>query len=128
MVFSGEEIALARRMRDEGLCWKPAVGHYVFDETGLIEAPSPFQPRVYFILDMKHFLRRAGDVENLKSSVFWLPQWHQARALARELGISDEVLAERLIAERALESQSELLLLYRLIRGALFRRADAGRH
>lgn len=123
MTFTDDEIGLARQMRDHGLPWEPAVGHFVFDETGLIDAPSPFQPRVYFILDIKHFLRRAGDIATLTSRVFWLPQWHQARALARGLGITDSTLVQRLVAERALESQSELRLLYGLISEALSKQA-----
>jgi hypothetical protein len=115
MPFSDEEITLARQMRTRGLPWEPAVGHYVYDETGLIEVPSPFQPRVYFILDMKHFLRRAGDIESLKSRMFWLPQWHQARGLARDLGITDTKLAERLADEQAFESGAELRVFYQLI-------------
>lgn len=123
MTFTDDEISLARKMRDQGLPWEPTVGQYVFDETAMIDAPSPFQHRVYFILDMKHFLRRSGDVATLKARMFWLPQWHQARALGRGLGITDTRLAERLVAERALESQSELRFLYELLVEALSKQA-----
>jgi hypothetical protein len=119
MLFGDEEITLARQMRKYGLPWEPGVGHYVFDEAGLIEVPSPFQERVYFILDMKHFLRRAGSIEALKAGMFWLPQWHQARRIVRSLGIADAMLARKLAEGRAFESDAELRTLYRLIVQAL---------
>jgi hypothetical protein len=119
MHFTAEQIALARQMRDHGLPWDPAVGHYVHDETGLIEIPSPFQQHVYFILDMKHFLRRAGTVDALKARMLWLPQWHQARKIARDLGIPDAVLTRQLANGQAFESDAELNTLYRLIIEAL---------
>jgi hypothetical protein len=124
MHFTDEEVDLACQMREQGLPWEPAVGHYVFDETGLIEVPSPFQKGVYFILDMKHFLRRAGSVEALKARMFWLPQWHQARRIARELGVLDTALVERLADGRAFASDAELSTLYRMILEALRNRAE----
>ena len=119
MRFAEEEIALARQLREHGLGWEPAVGHYVFDETGLIEVPSPFQERVYFILDLKHFLRRAGDIETLEARMLWLPQWHQARQIARALGIPDDEVARKLADGRVFASNAELSALYRLILGVL---------
>ncbi len=119
MLFGDEEISLARQMREAGLPWEPGVGHYVFDEAGLIEIASPFQDRVYFILDIKHFLRRAETVEALKAGMFWLPQWHQARKTARELGIADAMLLQHLADSGALETNAELSTLYRLIIQAL---------
>jgi hypothetical protein len=125
MMFSEEQIEIARQMRDAGLVWEPAVGHYVYDETGLIDAPSPFQENVYFILDMKHFLRRSGTVEELKRRVFWLPQWHQVRQIARDCNISDAAQAERLRQNNALESGDELSLLYGMVLDALKKAQDS---
>jgi hypothetical protein len=119
VVFTQEEIGLCRRLRDAGLPWEPGVGHFVYDEAELIEAPSPFQDRVYFILDMKHFMRRSKTVEELKRAMFWLPLWHQARAVARELDVSDGEVVERLRTERALESRTELNTLLQLVLGRL---------
>jgi hypothetical protein len=119
MLFSDEQIALARQMREHGLPWRPAVGHYVLDETELIEIPSPFQQRVYYILDMKHFLRRAGSVEALTDRMLWLPQWHQAREIAREMGISDAAVARQVADETVFAANAELSALYRLILSAL---------
>jgi hypothetical protein len=125
MRFTDEEISLARQLRDRGLTWEPAVGHFVYDETDLIEVPSPFQERVYFILDMKHFLRRSGTVEQLKDRMLWLPQWHQARTIARDLGITDAALANQLADGQVLASGGELATLYRLILTALRARSTS---
>lgn len=119
MRLSTNEIELARRMRDAGLAWEPAVGHFVYDEAGLIEVESPFQPRVYFILDMKHFLRRAETVARLKEAMFWLPQWDQTRALLRERGVGNETIARHLQETRAIEDGRELIVLYERLLAAL---------
>jgi hypothetical protein len=66
MKFTPAEIELARRLKQLGLAWTPSVGHFVWDETGLINCTSPFHDYVYFILDLKHFLRRAGTIERLQ--------------------------------------------------------------
>jgi hypothetical protein len=87
----------------------------VWDENGLIEKPSPFQEGVYFILDLKHFLRRAGTIEAMKDALVWLPTWHDARDILRALGVADDAVAGRLAAKAAIESGDELPVLYDLI-------------
>ena len=86
MQFSAQEIHGATQLRDLGLYWEPQPGHYVWDEAGLIELPSPFQDGVYFILDLKHFLRRAGTLDGLKQSMVWLPTWRDARLILHTIG------------------------------------------
>jgi hypothetical protein len=115
MRFSPQDIDAARRLRELGLSWFPAPGHFVFDEAGVIEQPSPFQDRVYFILDLKHFLRRTGSVDRLQSALFWLPTWHDARELLQSQGAADGEVADALKNAGGIESRSELLTLYRLI-------------
>lgn len=115
MIFSEDEIRLALDMKDRGLNWLPAPGHYVWDEGGLIEAPSPFQERVYYILDLQHFLRRAVTVDNLQAQMVWLPTWRDARLILKHMGIMNETIAERLRKEKALEFERELLTLYRIV-------------
>lgn len=115
MHFSDECIELARKLRDAGLNWQPAVGHYVYDEAGLIEAPSPFRARIYFILDLKHFLRRSETIERLAEAMFWLPDWDQTRALLRERGVSDAEQGNALSCSDVWESGSELTILYQLL-------------
>lgn len=115
MRFSQQEIDAARRLRDLGLRWFPAPGHFVFDEARAVEQPSPFQERVYFILELKHFLRRTGGVDRLRSALFWLPTWYDARELLQSQGVTDAEVADALQHAGAIESRSELLALYGLI-------------
>ncbi len=118
MQFSAEEISAARDLRDAGLSWTPQVGHFVYDESGLIEAPSPFHDRVYFILDLKHFLRRSETIERLAQAMFWLPHYHQCRGLLREMGVADAEVAAGL-EQTVIAQGRELLALYAMIRARL---------
>jgi hypothetical protein len=115
MKFTPAEIELARRMKRLGLVWTPSVGHYVWDEAGLIDCVSPFHDHVYFILDLKHFLRRAGTIERLQQDLCWLPTWEQAREWLRQAGQSDAEVSQRVFGSRALEAGNERLLLYELL-------------
>ncbi len=115
MRFSQQDIDAARHLKELGLSWFPAPGHFVFDEAGVIEQPSPFQDRVYFILELKHFLRRTGTMDRLQSALFWLPTWHDARELLQSQGVADGEVADALKNAGGIESRSELLTLYRLI-------------
>jgi hypothetical protein len=115
MHFSTALIDRAKTLRSLGLAWDPKPGHYVWDENALIEKPSPFQEGVYFILDLKHFLRRSGTLEAIKESLVWLPTWHDARDILQTLGILDADVARRRVSEKAIESRDELTVLYDLI-------------
>jgi hypothetical protein len=119
MQFSTQERQGALQLRDLGLTWEPQAGHYVWDEAGLIEQPSPFQEGVYFILDLKHFLRRAGTMERLKQAMVWLPTWHDARLILQTMGVENGRVADALQAQAALEQNRELLTLYDLIAARL---------
>lgn len=113
--FSDEELELAQLLKAFGMEWTPRVGCFVLDQSELIEVPSPFQERVYFILDMKHFLRRAASIEELKERVCWLPTWEQARKLLRDLGVPDSAVNQRLTESRAIVDGTERLELYRML-------------
>lgn len=115
MLFRESEITLARKLKATGLPWTPAPGHYVYDEAGLIEAPSPFQDRVYFILDLKHFLRRTESMGHLIESMTWLPDWKQTRILLHEHGVTNEQVQQCLIENNAISQNTELVCLYRLL-------------
>lgn len=117
--FTPDEMAQAQRLKQAGLPWQPQPGNFVYDPHELIEAPSPFQERVYFILDLKHFLRRAASLEDLKEKMIWLPTWEDARALLAERGVEDEEIARRLQQARALHNKTERLLLYAMLEEAL---------
>ncbi len=128
MRFTEEQIRLARVLRDSGLDWQPAVGHFVYDDSGLIETPSPFQDRVYFILDLRHFLRRAGSLDALRTRAFWLPEWGQLRAELAKRGLTDLEVARYLFQHAGVEFGRELTCLYELLGEVLVLgpRADPG--
>ena len=69
---------------------------------------------VFFILDLKHFLRRSETIENLKERVCWLPTWEQMRQLLREHDVSDQTVVEHLELTQAIGRGTERLELYRL--------------
>ena len=115
MKFSQEEIEMARELRRLGLKWEPSVGHYVYDENRCCQRGSPFQDRLYFILNYERFMSHIGGVERFKEVMLWLPTWHDARELLRSLGVSDEKVAFRLQDCKALENRNELKVLYEMI-------------
>jgi hypothetical protein len=115
MHFSDPIIARARSLRSLGLAWEPRPGHFVWDERSSIEVPSPFQEGVYFILDLKHFVRRTGSIEAFKESFVWLPTWHDAREILGTLGVTDAEVASRIASQKAVENRNELIVLYDLI-------------
>ena len=115
MKFNDEELQLAQLFKAFGLEWQPSVGDYVLDQSDLINKSSPFQERVYFILDLELFVRRAGSLENLKERVCWLPDWHQARQILSKLGLSTQETIQHLIDSGAFENNVERTELYRLI-------------
>ena len=117
--FSEEELEIAQLLKAYGMDWKPTVGHYVLDQSELIERTSPFQENVFFILDMAHFLRLAGSEERMIEGLCWLPTWEQAREILRHEGVSDQAVEERLRETDALSRGEERLELYRLIEEAI---------
>ena len=115
MYFSDQAIDLARQLKEAGLPWEPAPGQYVYDPDCLIEVGSPFQERVYFILDLKHFLRRSGTTEALQESLVFLPDWMQCKNLLAEYGLSSTELADKLHQSKAISEDNELEACYRLL-------------
>ena len=122
MKFSAAEIELAQKLKADGLSWTPSVGHFVWDQDNLINASSPFHDRVFFILDLKHFLRRSGTIERLAQGCCWLPTWYDAREVLRAFAISDQQVADHLASTGAIAAGTERLELYRLISESLARR------
>ncbi len=112
----GQDLRLAaRRLKEAGLLWRPQVGCFVWDEREVIAAPSPFPDRIYFILNLGHFLRRLGTVENMVEKLVWLPTWHQARLICKDLGIGETEIWVTLSSAGVECAGSELFLLYNLI-------------
>jgi len=121
MRFTDGEIALARQLREAGLAWEPKAGHYVYDETGFCTQTSPFQDKVYFILNYDYFMKAVGGVERFKEIMLWLPTWDDARMLLQSLGVANESIAEQLAQQRAIALGSERFVLYQLIQSSLSR-------
>ena len=115
MYFSDLEIEAARRLRQLGIPWEPRAGHYVFDETGSCSHASPFQEKVFFILNYDYFMRLVGGLERFKQIMLWLPTWEDLRQILRERGLSDVVVAKYLAEQQAIEAGQERLALYRLV-------------
>ena len=115
MQFSDEEIRLAKILRSQGSEWTPKAGHYVYDETGFCQRESPFQEKVYFILNYAYFIKAVGGVERFKEIMIWLPTWDDAREIIQNFGVSDDELAKHLWNQQAIEQGTEPLALYQLI-------------
>lgn len=113
--FTTEHCQLAKQMKHAGLPWQPHVGCFVWDETQVIEVSSPFPGRIYFILNLGHFLKRFGTIQAIAGQLVWLPTWHQARLVAQRLGIAPAQIYEALASQDFSQPGDELLALYRLI-------------
>jgi hypothetical protein len=113
--FGQRHCLAAKRLKKEGLIWNPQVGCFVWDEAGIIEAPSPFPHRIYFVLNLGHFARRFGTMEDVADKLVWLPTWHQARLLCKTMGISKEEICEAVCTSGVATVDGELLSLYGLI-------------
>ena len=100
MTFSEAEIEAARRLRRSGLSWEPSAGHYVYDKTGFCKQASPFQEKVYFILNYPYFMRAVGGVQRFKGIMLWLPTWDDLRGVLRDFGVSDVDVASFLRSAR----------------------------
>jgi hypothetical protein len=81
----------------------------------VIEKCSPFQTGVYFILDIKHFLRIVGPIEEIKTGMFWLPLWEDCRNILKNLAIPWDQIENRLNKKSAFLNGSERLVLYEMI-------------
>ena len=119
MHFSDEEIELACQLREAGLAWEPRAGHYVYDETGFCKQASPFQEKVYFILNYDYFMKAVGGIERFKQIMLWLPTWDDARRQLEFLGVPDARVVDRLEHTRAIEQGNERFILYQLMKSAL---------
>ncbi|MBN2433002.1 MAG: hypothetical protein JXQ27_16140 [Acidobacteria bacterium] len=113
--FTDDVCRLAADLKAAGLPWEPHVGCFVWDRAAAIEVVSPFPNRVYFILNLGHFLKRFGSVEKMREQLVWLPTDHQARLLCRRLGVEHTTIRAALSAEELNEPAAFLTALYRLI-------------
>ena len=117
--FSKSLCVAARELKAKGLDWEPHVGCFVWDEKGHMRVPSPFPDRVYFILNLGHFLRIFENTSQMKAKLVWLPTWQQARLVCLRLDVDESQMQK---AIRTLEYQNpekDLMILYELILNAL---------
>ena len=127
MFFSPKHLELARRFKQLGLPWEPSVGNYVYDATGAVKPTSPFQKRVYFLLNYDCFMQKVGGVDRFKEIMTWLPTWDDARQILRLLQVPDAAIQHELVATEAFERGIELQVLYELIATELERNMPPSR-
>jgi hypothetical protein len=122
--FDERHCRLALALKDAGLPWTPHVGCFVWDFDGHLKVSSPFPGKVYFILNLGHFLRIFGTLDRVVESLAWLPTWHQARLLCVKLEANPKDVAAVWTPELALSPGEELLALYTVLLKTL---QDAGK-
>ena len=105
----------AAQLKQGGLPWTPHVGCFVWDPDEIIEVTSPFPDRIYFILNLGHFLRIFGSFEEICNKLVWLPTYHQARLLCDQVGVDQDEVSAALASPENLGAGNELLALYKMI-------------
>ena len=115
MPFDERICRRALEMKKFGLKWRPQVGCFVWDPDEFIKPASPFPGRIYFVLSLARFVEIFDTIEQIARKLVWLPTWHQARLVCRQLGINNEVFEKQ--RQRCPSSQlvEELLGIYGLI-------------
>jgi hypothetical protein len=113
--FQEKLCEIALRMKESGLEWRPHAGCFVWDPEKIIPAPSPFPNRVYFILNLNHFLKIFGSIKSMQEKLVWLPTWHQARLLIGERKIQQTTLKESLLKSEHWSSINEINILYQIV-------------
>ena len=113
--FELQHCQAAAQLKERGLPWTPHVGCFVWDPDEIIEVPSPFPGRIYFILNLGHFLRIFGSLEKLSKKLVWLPTYHQTRLLCDRVGVDQEEVTAFLASADNNSPGDELLALYKMI-------------
>jgi hypothetical protein len=125
MPFDERVCRRALEMKKSGLKWRPHVGCFVWDPDETIKPASPFHGRIYFILSLARFIKIFDTIEQMTQKLVWLPTWHQARLMCRQLGITDEDFESRRQQNPGATPVEELLGIYGLIIETLkFRTSD----
>jgi hypothetical protein len=113
--FDERHRLLAQSLKEAGLPWKPHVGCFVRDPNARIDVGSPFPGRVYFVLNLGHFLKIFGTLYSMKEGLVWLPTWHQARLLCSEAGLEEGDVAAIWKEAPPSSPGDEVLALYELL-------------
>ena len=119
MPFDNRICVRALEMKKSGLAWRPHAGCFVWDPDEFIKPASPFPGRIYFILSLSRFIEIFDTVEQIAEKLVWLPTWHQARLVCRQLVINENALDAHQQPGHAFSPLDELLRLYGLIFEAL---------
>ena len=113
--FNRGHCELALIMKDSGLKWQPIMGHYIWDPERKIFKNSPFHNRIYYILNIEHFISIFSSIENIKKLFIWLPDYYQSRLICEDLGLDRNYVFEKLMASNVKSTRDELSVLYNLI-------------
>ena len=113
MPFDQKTREKALLLKKAGLPWTPHVGCFVWDADEHIQVNSPFPGRIYFILNLGHFLKRFDSIDNMIDKLVWLPTHHQARLLLDQYDLAPGDIFRELTAE--MSSTDELQVLYDLL-------------
>ena len=113
--FEMRHCQAAAQLKEEGLAWTPHVGCFVWDPDEIIEVTSLFPGRIYFILNLGHFLRIFGSLEEISEKLVWLPTYHQACLLCDQVGVDREEISAMLASPENIRAGDELLALYKMI-------------
>jgi len=112
MPFDERVCRQAMAMKKSGLGWRPQVGCFVWDPDEFIKPTSPFPDRIYFILSLARFIEIFDTIDQIAEKLVWLPTWHQARLVCRQLGIADHIAKKSRKGDDALSPVDELLQIY----------------
>jgi hypothetical protein len=123
--FDDRICRLALKMKDLGLGWQPHVGCFVWDPDNWIKPESPFPGRIYFILSMPRFVEIFGSVEEMALKLVWLPTWHQAWLICREMSATEGACDRNPPFASSRTPTEELIRIYGLIIDSLQNRRDA---
>ena len=113
--FDTEVCNLAQKLKEHGLKWIPQVGCFVWDPGEVVAVPSPFPRRIYFVLNLNHFMKIFGSSEEMAEKLVWLPTWHQVRLLCEERKIPQKTIKEKLLKSDHWSLIEEIRPLYQLL-------------
>ena len=113
--FTLKHCRLAAELKEAGLSWVPHVGCFVWDPGEYIKANSPFPERIYFVLNLVHFLHIFQNIEKMVEKLVWLPTWHQTHLLCKKQGLDKREIAHIWDSEKVTVPGDELLILYEVL-------------
>ena len=91
----------------------------MWDRDEIIKSDSPFPGRIYFILSLKRFVDIFDTVDRIAEKLVWLPTWHQAQMVYRELAGTGAASDIKRSNGHTFSTVEELLHIYGLIIDAL---------